>query len=137
MNACDALLRLASLLEERRAEQLRPHRLTVGQFNLLRLLYESGPQSIGQVARTLRHRPSTMTDLVDRLESRGWVERTHDGTDRRVVRLRICPGKEGQVAQILQAIRSIESDLEERLQPSAKALIDLATDLTTPLPFEE
>lgn len=59
------------------------HALTGAQAKLLTLL-SLGPLPMRKLARKLRCEPSNVTGIVDRLESRGLVERRPDPADRRV-----------------------------------------------------
>ncbi len=44
-----------------------------------------GPQTASAIARHIRLTPAAVTALIDRLETRGYVRRTPDATDRRKV----------------------------------------------------
>lgn len=59
------------------------HALTGAQARVLALLARE-PTPMRQVARRLKCEPSNVTGIVDRLESRGLVERRADPADRRV-----------------------------------------------------
>lgn len=59
------------------------HALTGAQARVLALLSRE-PTPMRKVARKLKCEPSNVTGIVDRLESRGLVERRPDPADRRV-----------------------------------------------------
>ncbi|MBO8198761.1 MarR family winged helix-turn-helix transcriptional regulator [Streptomyces smyrnaeus] len=59
------------------------HALTGAQARVLALLARE-PAPMRQLARHLKCEPSNVTGIVDRLESRGLVERRPDPADRRV-----------------------------------------------------
>ncbi|MEU4964223.1 MarR family winged helix-turn-helix transcriptional regulator [Streptomyces smyrnaeus] len=59
------------------------HALTGAQARVLTLLARE-PAPMRQLARHLKCEPSNVTGIVDRLESRGLVERRPDPADRRV-----------------------------------------------------
>ncbi|GAA2441392.1 MarR family transcriptional regulator [Streptomyces macrosporus] len=59
------------------------HALTGSQARLLTLLRHR-PLPMREIARRLKCEPSNVTGIVDRLESRGLVERRPDPADRRV-----------------------------------------------------
>ena len=59
------------------------HSLTGAQARVLALLARE-PTPMRQVARQLKCEPSNVTGIVDRLETRGLVERRPDPADRRV-----------------------------------------------------
>ncbi|MCX4739407.1 MarR family winged helix-turn-helix transcriptional regulator [Streptomyces antibioticus] len=64
-------------------EAAADHALTGAQARLLSLL-SLEPLPMRKLARKLRCEPSNVTGIVDRLESRGLVERRPDPADRRV-----------------------------------------------------
>ncbi|MFJ4436153.1 MarR family winged helix-turn-helix transcriptional regulator [Streptomyces sp. NPDC088923] len=59
------------------------HALTGAQARVLSLL-SLGPLPMRRLARTLKCEPSNVTGIIDRLETRGLVERRADPDDRRV-----------------------------------------------------
>ncbi len=64
-----------------------------------------GPQSVGQLAKTVGVSPPGVTQLVDRLVEHGWVERRHDETDRRVVLVDYVPGMHEVASRIMEGPR--------------------------------
>jgi len=69
------------------SDLFREHELTGSQFRVLRLLDESGEEGVmlSQVGDRLRVTCGNITNLVDRLEQRGYVRRRPHPTDRRVL----------------------------------------------------
>jgi DNA-binding MarR family transcriptional regulator len=65
------------------------HDLTFGQLRLLFKLRQSGPVSIGDLADALEVTAATASELIDRVERRGLVIRSHREDDRRVVECRL------------------------------------------------
>ncbi|MER8094070.1 MarR family winged helix-turn-helix transcriptional regulator [Streptomyces goshikiensis] len=61
------------------------HQLTGAQAKVLTMLaVEAAPMPMRKIAQKLRCEPSNITGIVDRLETRGLVERLPDPADRRV-----------------------------------------------------
>jgi DNA-binding MarR family transcriptional regulator len=88
-----AIVQASEELQRGFVELFRAHGLTIAQYNVLRILRGAGPAGVtcGDVAgRLLRYDPD-VTRLMDRLNTRGLVERERDSKDRRVVRTRITP----------------------------------------------
>lgn len=54
-------------------------------YKTLGLLERSGPLSAGEIARHAGLAPASVTDLLDRLERRGFIRRVRDPADRRRV----------------------------------------------------
>jgi len=78
------------------------------------------PPSVGDLAGYLLLRPHSTVELVDRAEAAGLVERTPDGDDGRVVRVRLT--REGD--RILQRLTQAHLD---RLHELATVLDELVT----------
>jgi DNA-binding MarR family transcriptional regulator len=68
---------------------LDDYKITPPQFDALQYLIHSGGLTISDLSLKLFQAPSTITDLVDRMEHSGLVERTRDVKDRRVVRVSV------------------------------------------------
>ncbi|MDK1473942.1 MarR family transcriptional regulator [Streptomyces sp. 549] len=68
---------------EEYAEAAAGYQLTGAQARVLALLL-AGPTPMRRIAEQLKCEPSNVTGIVDRLESRGLVERRPDTADRRV-----------------------------------------------------
>src|SRR6202162_142218 len=85
------LLRTADAVKRRFAQVIEPHGITTQQYNVLRILRGAGPGGLPTLTigeRMIEQTPGT-TRLVDRLERKGLVTRTHCPTDRRRVFCRI------------------------------------------------
>lgn len=84
-------------------EQARAAGLTPSQHQLLLAIRgHRGPDgpTIGEVAGYLTLRHHSAVGLVDRAEQAGYVERSHDPTDHRVIRLRLTPAGEVLIRQL-------------------------------------
>ena len=78
-------------LRQQVAEALKTAGITTAKYNVLRILRDAGTAGLpGSVIsdRLVEHDPD-VTRLLDRLESNGWVERSRDADDRRVVRAHV------------------------------------------------
>lgn len=116
------------------------------QFNTLLALYEFGPLTMGDLGKHLFTACSTATDLADRLERDGLVERIRDSKDRRIVRMHLLTkGKKMVEVMMNERYRFLEevladyTDDEHRLiLESVKHLIDRVerTDKTYPVELE-
>lgn len=75
-------------LERRREAVLAEYGLQLWEFKTLHMLRRGGAPyraTPGQLARQLGMSPAALTNRLDALERRGYVERTHDRDDRRKV----------------------------------------------------
>jgi DNA-binding MarR family transcriptional regulator len=128
-----AYLRAVAVAEPLQRELARTYGLALGDFYALRLLHDLGPMPIGRLGTALQLRPSSTTNLADRLEGAGLIERCAEPTDRRVTVLRLTE----RGAEALSDRRLVErSGLPtriERLAPGER--LQLATLLERLLQF--
>ncbi|SEK86853.1 MarR family winged helix-turn-helix transcriptional regulator [Streptacidiphilus jiangxiensis] len=61
------------------------------------LITRLGPMTPGGLARAASLHPATVTGILDRLERAGWVGRTRDPADRRLVRIQALPERYTEV----------------------------------------
>jgi MarR family transcriptional regulator, organic hydroperoxide resistance regulator len=86
-------------------------KLSQGEIHVLSLLAESGAASVTELQRGVRHRPSTLTGILDRLISKGMAQRQINEADRRFNLIALTP--QGRVAA--DRVRHEMSTLERRL----------------------
>ncbi len=86
-----SLQRTADGLMQGVEELLRPTGLSVTQYNVLRILRGAAPEGLacGEIAQRMITRDPDITRLLDRLEARGWVTRSREKRDRRIITTRI------------------------------------------------
>lgn len=86
----ERLLREVALIMRQRGRQhLSGFDLTPPQFDALVELVRGGEMTMGELCNRLSLASSTVTDLIDRMERSGFVQRVRDTNDRRVVRLQV------------------------------------------------
>jgi DNA-binding MarR family transcriptional regulator len=85
----DVLNGIASLYQFRSLDERLYGNLTVSQSYCLRILYFQGPRTMSELAAALRVRLSTITGVIDQLETKGLVERTEHPEDRRSLHVRL------------------------------------------------
>lgn len=66
-------------------------------FDCLDLISIHGPLSPGALAKVAGLHPATLTGILDRLESGGWIARERDAADRRAVVIRVLPDRNAEV----------------------------------------
>jgi DNA-binding MarR family transcriptional regulator len=71
----------------RGAEQWAQLDVTMPQMKILLLLGLHGSLPVSSLAHQMKVSPPNVTGILDRLEHHGWVRRTDDPHDRRVVRV--------------------------------------------------
>jgi DNA-binding MarR family transcriptional regulator len=111
--------------------------LTAAELDLLEVLADQAPCTIAVLLRESGYRPSTLTSVLDRLASRGWVSRdTHPGDRRsfvasltpdgrravRTLELRLAPLEREVGRRIPRADVEVMLRLPARLEVLARAL---------------
>lgn len=105
----DLFLLTSRQVRHRWAASLTPWDLAPHQGRALRLVADLGPVRPGVLAEHLRIAPRSVTDVVDALEQRGFVERHPDPGDRRATVLHLTStGREVRAA--IDASRREEAD---------------------------
>jgi DNA-binding MarR family transcriptional regulator len=122
--------RLARHLDRARREAFTDHALEVWEFDVLAALRRAGPPytlSPGQLLAQTLVTSGTMTNRIDRLESRRLAQRLPDPDDRRGVRVRLTPeGKErvdSALADLLAREQALLAALTPRQQDSLSGLL--------------
>lgn len=77
--------------------------LTFPQLVTLFAIYDSKSCRMSELADTTRQSAGTLTGIVDRLIIDGLVERTRNGSDRRVVEVALTPMGEARLLQAISA----------------------------------
>jgi DNA-binding MarR family transcriptional regulator len=82
------------------------------QYNVLRILRGARPGALtcGEIAERMIVRDPDITRLLDRLETRGFVTRTRDTGDRRIVRTAISPAGLAELERLDGVIAGIGPD---------------------------
>ncbi|MCY0875089.1 MAG: MarR family transcriptional regulator [Firmicutes bacterium] len=104
--------------------------ITPPQFDALVVISLTDKLAIGDLSGRLGLAYSTTTDLVDRLERRGFVLRVRDEEDKRVVRVRMLPAGEELIDRLMTARRAyLARVLEQVGAPEQEALLRALTVL--------
>jgi DNA-binding MarR family transcriptional regulator len=103
-----SLLRTSDALQTQVEAQLKEFGLTGTQYNALRILRGAGPEGLPcrEIGERMITRDPDVTRLLDRLEDRGFVERTRAKHDRRVIYGKIT-------AAGLKLLREMDGPLEK------------------------
>jgi DNA-binding MarR family transcriptional regulator len=122
--------RLARHLDRARRTAFEAHQLEVWEFDVLAALRRAGAPyalSPGQLLAQTMVTSGTMTNRVDRLESRGLVQRLPDPADRRGVQVQLmAQGKDrvdAALADLLHRERDLLKGLSRTDQDELSALL--------------
>lgn len=126
-----AVLSAAEGLRERLEGALVAVGLSISKFDAMEQLIQAGePLTLGALAGKLHCVRSNVTQLVDRLESDGLVQRGSCADDRRAIRAKLTPLGLERHAAGLEAIRFVQNDLAQRLGADERIrLIELLSAL--------
>ncbi|OLZ11686.1 MarR family winged helix-turn-helix transcriptional regulator [Sulfobacillus thermosulfidooxidans] len=91
----DAVLTAEPLLNELRTE----YGLSLAQIRCLFQL-RSGEQTAGELAKSLGIRATSLTRMIERLETENWVKRQNDKHDRRRIVLTLTPEAEDMLSHL-------------------------------------
>jgi DNA-binding MarR family transcriptional regulator len=85
MAAATSIMRAQQIVMARVDDALRPFDLSFARYEALVLLYfsRSGALPLGKMGDRLMLHPTSVTNIVDRLEAQGYAERAPHPTDRR------------------------------------------------------
>lgn len=118
----DELLQLLSRTTRnmllRNAERWAQLNVTMPQLKVLMLLGQHGGSPVSTLAGQMKVSPPNVTGILDRLEQHGWVQRTNDASDRRVVRIVLTEAGEKFLMDLHQ---SGQARLRSRLSQMSKA----------------
>jgi len=92
--------------------------ITPAQFDALQLIIKNDSITISELSNRLYQAPSTITDLIDRMEKSLLVERIRDQKDRRIVR----------VTALEKGHKILENVLIERCKFIDRSLIDVSSN---------
>lgn len=97
--------------------------VSFAQARTLALLQESGSLRVTDLAELERCAQPSMTLLVSRLESHGWVTRTQDAVDRRVVNVAITPEGEELLARFRRQRGAVLAERVAGLAPDERVAL--------------
>jgi DNA-binding MarR family transcriptional regulator len=118
------LLEAARSLQARLESALEGVGLSGAKYLALEhLVREREPVALGDLAGRLNCVRSNITQLVDRLETDGLVERVSDPVDRRAVRARVTSLGAERYAAGADAIRGVQAELADRVAPEDRAVL--------------
>jgi DNA-binding MarR family transcriptional regulator len=128
----ESLQRLFRAMQEHSKAVQSTAGLSAPQLIALRLTEAEPGISIGEVARRMFAHPSTVSGVIDRLESRGAIRRLTDAEDRRSIRLELTPAgrrllrgaPEPVHAGLARALRSMPRERLAQLRRTLDAVVE-------------
>jgi len=123
-----SLLRTADALQAQIEARLKEFGLTGTQYNALRILRGAGPEGLPcrEIGERMITRDPDITRLLNRLEGRGFVERTRAKQDRRVIYGKITVAGLKLLREMDEPIEKYSRDMLRHVgQEKLKQLIEL------------
>lgn len=127
MAAVTSVMRVQQILQSAVDGALRPHGLTFARYEALVLLTFSrrGALPMRVMGERLQLHPTSVTNIVDRLEADGLVKRTPHPTDRRTTLAEITELGRERRAQATEAVIAIDFGLVGLTEKQTAALTEL------------
>tara|TARA_R110002072_G_scaffold19049_5_gene70761 strand:+ start:5879 stop:6355 length:477 start_codon:yes stop_codon:yes gene_type:complete len=92
--------------------------LSLQEWRALSILYEFGPQTMGEIARRTNINASTMTRLVGQMEKRDLVKRERPIANQRTVFVRILADGRAKVEFLIPKVLDYEQELTGCFSPA-------------------
>lgn len=105
---------------------LEPMQLTHPQYLVMLALWERSPRSVKDLSESLRHDPATLSPLLKRLESVGYVTRRRSDADERLLVVELT----GAGRRLRAKAEKVPPAIVERLGMDVDELLDLHGALT-------
>jgi DNA-binding MarR family transcriptional regulator len=94
-----------------------------GDLAVLDMLGRDGPMSPSALAKAAHVHPATMTGMLDRLESGGWVRREADTADRRAVLVHVLPARGRDLLKLYGGMNSAIDEIAGSFSPAQLGVI--------------
>lgn len=106
-----SVLRTAAVLEHQLGEALKPHGITLSQYNVLRILAGSEPSGLcgRDIGDRMVAQVPDIPRLLERMEALGLIRRERDTVDRRHVTARIAAKGRRLLEQATPALAQVEA----------------------------
>ncbi|HEY3558288.1 MAG TPA: MarR family transcriptional regulator [Kribbella sp.] len=118
---------LTRYLERRRATVLATYGLQLWEFKTLHMLRRGGTPyraTPGQLAKQLGMSPAALTNRLDALERRGYIDREHDRDDRRKVVATLTRAGNDLWQRGMEDIARVEEELIHHLPAADRTRLD-------------
>ena len=131
MAVATSVMRVQQLLLGRIESALRPLQLTFARYEALVLLCFSrrGSLPMSKMGQRLMVHPTSITNIVDRLQAQGFIRREPHPTDRRTTLVVITDAGRAVTDQATEALVAVKFALESLDPGQMRTLYDLLRDV--------
>lgn len=124
------LRKLCFKIRQKGREILEDYHVTPPQFDALQLLTYEGDMTVSELSSRLYLAPSTITDLIDRMEKNEHVIRVRDTKDRRIVKIMVQEKGKILISEVIERrCAFIETLLQEVEESERQQFLDYLTIL--------
>jgi DNA-binding MarR family transcriptional regulator len=99
----------------RQADELYKGKITLPQLLILDFLNNQSESNMTDLAHFMRVSTAAMTGIIDRLVKYGYVLRSADSDDRRIIRIKLTPGGQELLKKINQQRRQMIIKIFDKL----------------------
>jgi DNA-binding MarR family transcriptional regulator len=124
----DLLRNVSTMLKKRGRDIISRFEITPPQLDALLVLREYGDLTMGELCQKMFLACSTATDLIDRMERNGLIERVRDTADRRVIRLKVLLKGTKVIDDVLDARRNYLATILTEIDVADKDRLILALE---------
>ena len=104
-------------------KHLQSHGLTPVQCLFLETLWEEDGLPVGEIGRKLTVDTATLTGVLDRMESAGWVRRRYDPFDGRIARIFLTGMAKEAAKDLMACITCVNHELLNKFSHEEKILL--------------
>ena len=102
--------------------------ISIPEWRVLAHLHHAGPVSVRDIEARADMEKSKVSRAASRLERAGYIEKTVNDSDRRLLQLKLTPEGRALMRRILPVAMQFQAEIRDRLGPAAEGL-DAALDL--------
>lgn len=142
-----SLRRIVKAIQDYSHEVSSRFGITGPQLWALKTIFQHESLPLGELSKKMYLHPSTVSGVIDRLESKGYVLRDRNRTDRRVVTVRLTPEGELLVrrapnpaqGKMIHGLRGLNDDELNTIFNSVRKLVEMveAQDLEVTFFFDQ
>ncbi|WP_067726627.1 MarR family winged helix-turn-helix transcriptional regulator [Oceanobacillus damuensis] len=126
LKAFVVLMKASKTLEKITKKDISSHGMRTSDFTILEALYHKGRQTIREISEAVLINTGSITYVIDKLESKGLLERSDCPDDRRVVYIQLTnKGKELMDEIFPKHQKVIEEIFEDVSTEDKQVLIDV------------
>lgn len=111
------------IVRKRGREIMRRFQITSPQLNALFELFLHGNLTMGELCSRLYLASSTVTEIIDRLERNGFVTRTKDEEDGRLVRIQVLPAGYELMETVMKDRRDYWTGIFKRIRRDERRVL--------------